>query len=70
MVCPDPAEHRRRVEGRRSDVAGLVVPTWDEVVARNYQPWVEPRLVVDATVGLEECLAQVEAYAAEAPPVP
>ncbi len=35
----DPAEHRRRVEQRVSDLKGLVVPTWDQVQARQYQPW-------------------------------
>jgi hypothetical protein len=35
----DLGEHRRRVEHRRSDLEGLVVPTWDQVGARDYQPW-------------------------------
>lgn len=51
VVLDDAAEHRRRVEQRTSDVAGLVVPTWDHVRATEYQPWDEqrdgPRLRVD-----------------------
>ncbi|TDV55113.1 putative kinase [Actinophytocola oryzae] len=35
----DPAEHRRRVEARKSDIEGLVVPTWAQVVALGYEPW-------------------------------
>ncbi|MGI8537336.1 MAG: AAA family ATPase [Mycobacteriales bacterium] len=39
VVLNDLGEHRRRVEQRRSDLEGLVVPTWDQVRARDYQPW-------------------------------
>lgn len=50
VVVSDPAEHRRRVEERESDLVGLVVPTWTQVTALHYEPWnVErdgPRLLV------------------------
>jgi len=39
VVLNDLDEHRRRVEQRRSDLAGLVVPTWEQFQARTYQPW-------------------------------
>ena len=39
LTVTDPAEHRRRVEDRRSDIEGLVVPTWDQVVSLVYEPW-------------------------------
>ena len=47
VVCSDLAEHRRRIETRASDVDGLVKPTWDEVVGREYEPWNRPHLVID-----------------------
>lgn len=49
VVCSDPAEHRRRVEGRAGDVAGLVLPTWADVEARaaEYEAWDRTRVVVD-----------------------
>jgi hypothetical protein len=34
VVCSDKAEHRKRIETRKSDIAGLVLPTWQSVVAR------------------------------------
>jgi hypothetical protein len=46
-VCSDPAEHRRRVESRNSDIEGLIQPTWQEVVGRSYEPWDRDRLVLD-----------------------
>lgn len=51
VVLSDEAEHRRRVESRRSDLPGLVVPTWVDVRNSDYRPWDVARdgdrLVVD-----------------------
>jgi len=47
VVCSDQDEHRRRMEGRVSDVAGLELPTWREVQAREYHPWTAERIVID-----------------------
>jgi predicted kinase len=49
VTCSDEAEHRRRVETRRSDVDGLAKPTWTAVVEREYEPWTRERLVIDST---------------------
>lgn len=40
---PDADEHRRRVESRLPDLPGQVIPTWPEVIAREYVPWDEMR---------------------------
>lgn len=34
--CSDRDEHRRRVESRIPDIAGHAVPTWQDVIAREY----------------------------------
>jgi len=47
VVCSDEAEHRRRVESRSADIPGHRVPTWSEVVERDYHPWDRARVVVD-----------------------
>jgi predicted kinase len=47
VLCSDPAEHRRRVERREPDIEGFAVPTWQQVLDREYEPWTEPRLTVD-----------------------
>jgi predicted kinase len=47
IVCSNVQEHRRRVETRVADIPGLNLPTWDEVVARDYQTWVSKRIVID-----------------------
>jgi predicted kinase len=51
VVCSDQAEHRRRVESRAADIPGHQLPTWQDVVERDYYPWdTEPRLIVDTAL--------------------
>ena len=65
-VCSDRDEHRRRVETRVSDIAGLVLPTWAEVMGRDYRPWPEADLVIDtAGRSVEACLADLLAFLGE-----
>lgn len=58
-TCPDPGEHRRRVEQRRSDLAGFEVPSWEQVeaTAAEYEPRTDDRLVLDTTGDLDACVA-------------
>jgi predicted kinase len=48
VICSDPVEHRRRVVTRGTDVEGLVKPTWEDILSREYQPWERPHLVIDS----------------------
>lgn len=41
IICSDPEEHRTRVEQRKVNVPGLVLPTWQQVLEREYDPWLE-----------------------------
>jgi predicted kinase len=47
VICSDPQLHRQRVETRSADITGLQLPTWEEVVAREYDPWEREHIVVD-----------------------
>ena len=47
VICSDSTEHRRRVEARLTDIAGLKLPSWKDVVSREYDPWDRQHLVVD-----------------------
>ena len=65
IVCSDQLEHCRRVEGRTSDIPGLVLPTWQAVLDREYDVWEEPHLIVDtARLTPDEAIAAVEHYIA------
>jgi predicted kinase len=60
IVCSDPGEHRRRVEERVADIAGHRMPTWQDVVERDYRPWDRPRLVIDtARLSIEESVRRI-----------
>jgi predicted kinase len=47
IVCSDPQQHRQRVENRVSDIPGLKLPSWDEVISREYEPWQRKHIVID-----------------------
>ena len=53
VICSDAAEHRRRVETREPEVKGLLLPTWDEVISREYDHWEREHLIID-TAGQSE----------------
>lgn len=64
VVCSDPKRHRERVETREADILGLVLPTWRQVVEREYEPWNRPHHVIDTAIrtkssAIEELLALV-----------
>ena len=50
VICSDPDEHRRRAEMRISDIPGLQLPTWQEIVSREYRPWDREHIVVDTAL--------------------
>lgn len=58
VICSDSVEHRKRVEHRAPTVPRLRLPTWQEVLNREYHDWTVSRVVVD-TAGkrTEVCVA-------------
>jgi len=60
VICSDPLEHRRRVESRKPSVPGLVLPTWEAVLRREYRPWTRERIVIDTARRMEnECFEEL-----------
>jgi len=60
ILCSNREEHRRRAEQRRPDIPRHRVPTWDEIVARDYKPWDEPRVEIDtAVLSIEESIRAI-----------
>lgn len=49
VKCSDSDEHRRRAERRAGDISGLRLPTWQEVLSREYHPWNRDHVVVDTS---------------------
>ncbi|MBR0846797.1 AAA family ATPase [Bradyrhizobium diazoefficiens] len=62
VVCSDLSLHRQRVENRSSDIDGLRLPAWEDVVSRAYEPWDREHLVLDtAHASLDHLLERAEA---------
>jgi predicted kinase len=60
VVCSNSELHRTRVEGRQSDISGFILPTWQEVVDREYDPWSRKPLVIDTThLSVDESVAAI-----------
>ena len=57
ITCSDAQYHRQRVESRTPDIAGLKLPTWEKVIAREYEPWSREHIILD-TAGRDvaECV--------------
>ena len=59
VACSDANEHRRRIETRSTDIAGLSLPGWNAVAGRAYAPWERDHFTVDtARRSLEQCVEE------------
>ncbi|HWC22215.1 MAG TPA: 2-C-methyl-D-erythritol 4-phosphate cytidylyltransferase [Flexivirga sp.] len=56
LTCSDAAVHEARVGERESDIPGLTVPTWHQVLDREYHPW-SPDLRLDTATSSPDDLA-------------
>jgi predicted kinase len=54
VICSDAFEHRQRVESRKPSVPGLVLPTWEDVLGREYHAWTRERIVIDTARKTED----------------
>jgi predicted kinase len=55
VICSDSREHRARVETRKPDISGLGLPSWEQVISREYDRWDRERIVIDtASRSLEQ----------------
>ena len=60
VTCSDLAARRSRVESRLSDIPGLSLPSGQDVLDRECEPWDRPHIVVDtATPGVDGLLAEL-----------
>lgn len=60
IICSDQDEHRRRAETRATDIPGLRKPSWEEIVARDYDDWGQRPIVVDtAKQSVDQAVAEL-----------
>ncbi|HBD7047464.1 hypothetical protein OQJ35_03395 [Legionella pneumophila] len=49
LICSDKKEHQDRVERRVADIDGHKLPTWNDVLNRDYEPWESISMLVDTS---------------------
>ena len=54
VVCSDERLHRSRIESRRPDLPGHVMPTWDDVVSLEYEPWTDADMTLDSATSVDD----------------
>ena len=60
VICSDAREHQLRIDTRISTLSGLKLPTWGEVVNREYHMWAVERIVIDTASRSEiECVEEL-----------
>lgn len=60
VICSDKEEHRRRVESRTTDLEGLELPTWQDVLDRDYHAWEGEHVTIDtAHRDVSHCLDEL-----------
>jgi predicted kinase len=66
LTCSNTEAHRKRVEERVTDIAGLKLPSWQNVTRREYQRWTRKHMIVDtAQRSVEECVSVIRCALAE-----
>jgi predicted kinase len=61
-ICSDVQEHRRRIETRAHDGPALVLPTWQDVIDRDYREWDREHVTIDtAARSIEACVELIRA---------
>jgi predicted kinase len=54
FTCSDQTQHRHRVENRKADISGHILPDWQKVITREYEPWLSASLTIDTSVQTAE----------------
>ncbi len=60
IICSDKDRHRQRVENRRSSIADLKMPSWQDVLDRDYEVWQDAHLKLDtALLSVDEAVDKI-----------
>ena len=47
VICSDKAEHQKRLKERVNEVENLKVLSWEDIVRREYHPWIGDRIIIE-----------------------
>ncbi len=55
IVCSDKEIHKKRAISRNADVSNLILPSWQDIIKREYDKWDEEHIIIDTS---EKTVAQ------------
>lgn len=55
IICSDKEFHQQRVESRKVDIPGQILPTWQDVLNRDYEEWTSKKVTIDTAVESIAC---------------
>jgi predicted kinase len=47
IICSNKSEHQRRIETRKPDIPGHILPHWKHVENHDYEPWEGKHIIID-----------------------
>lgn len=50
IICTNLTEHKKRVETRESKISGLHLPSWQDVLSRDYELWQTKNTTIDTAI--------------------
>lgn len=61
LALDDEVEHRRRLQGRRRNLANVLEPSWDDVRNRraSFEPWGDVHLQMDARESIHQVVSVI-----------
>lgn len=67
IISTDKIKHQQRVESREVTVPGLQLPSWQDVLNREYEPWETKNLTIDTAIytvdeAVDKIIAEVRTY--------
>ena len=69
LICSDVLEHRQRIESRTTDIPGLTLPNWQDVLDRESHPSPRDHTVIDTAQNTgEPSVTELATHLEIAPP--
>ncbi len=50
IICSNNVEHKKRVENRDASIPGLKLPTWQDILDREYEDWKTKNMTIDTAI--------------------
>ncbi len=63
IVCSDKEIHKKRVMSRNTDIVHLILPSWRDIIKREYEQWNEEHIIIDtAKKTAAQCFSELKKW--------